>query len=228
MRFFAVVLALLPGCVLTRGDLRPSEVSDDVGEQPDAFRPGRDTGREVDDTGRVADVDAFVPGQVDAFSPDAFTAPDAFNCARVPETCNARDDNCDLQVDEGACGGCEASVYDGSVYLVCRGMRDWDDARAACTAFGSGYDLAVLSSDMESSFAQSTAGAEVWVGLSDDPARVRSASEGNFFWLDGTRGEVSINGDLRENCAVLRQSGALLGDRDCLLTYPYLCEARVR
>lgn len=203
------------------------ETPDAAGEARDAFRPGLDTGREVDDTGRVVELDAFVPGQVDAFSPDAFIAPDAFDCARVPETCNARDDNCDLQVDEGACGGCEASVYDGSVYLVCRGARDWDDARAACTAFGSGYGLAVLSSDMESAFAQSTARVEVWVGLTDDGARVAGASEGNFRWLDGTRGEVSVDGDILENCAVLRQSGALLGDRICLLTYPYLCEARV-
>lgn len=234
-RFF-LALALLPGCLIRREPLGTTDSAVDA-PTPDA--------RSIEDAFTAGDArvtpDAFVT--VDAFvtpdarvTVDAYVAPDTIDCATNRETCNATDDNCDGQVDEGACvvegETCRPSVFGDRVYLVCPLGRDWDESRALCTGLGSGYAFAVLRGSELASVNMigdvRSAGFITWVGLSDDGGRIPGASEGSWWWTDNAAESDYAESTNNQDCGVIRGDDGNYGDRDCGNDHWFLCEAPIR
>ena len=232
-----IALVLLPGCFLERGALGPNEEAVDA---PGADAPQDDVLRPDAAVDAYSALDAYVNDVgIDAFVPDVGTdapMPDAFDCSAITEACNARDDNCDGQVDEGACivdgETCRPSVFGARVYLVCPLGRDWDEARALCTGLGSDYGFAVLRGSELASVNMigdvRGKGFITWVGLSDDGGRIPGASEGRWWWTDNAAENDYSESTGNQDCGVIRGDDGAYGDRDCGSDHWFLCEAAIR
>lgn len=213
--------------------------------EPDAFVPGADAW--APDAFVPLVPDAFVPTP-DAFvdPPDAFVPPDAFiTPICVPETCNARDDDCDGTVDNGACsvmltgGGssvCTAFTRAGRSYLFCRPEGTWNVARSWCRSFAGGaYDLTAFANGAEQDAVRGAIDVRVWIGMSDDPMRIPAASDEDFRWVDGSSpsfdawldGEPSTS--RTAGCVLLRTDGEWDAGscNDDSNTEAWVCEAAV-
>ncbi|MFO0712584.1 MAG: C-type lectin domain-containing protein [Sandaracinus sp.] len=195
----AALLALVSsGCVVDRSELfrRPPPADDASG--------AIDASSELDAAGLDAsDLEPIDAWSEDAFAadayvlPDAYTPPDAFVPVCVPsvESCNGRDDNCDGVVDEGVCivglsGGdslvCESHRRGARTYLVCNAVGSWDLVREICQGFAPSYDLVAFADTAEQDSVRSWIATDSWMGLTDDPARVPAARDGDYRWIDGT------------------------------------------
>jgi len=150
----------------------------------------------------------------------AFTA-----CSGVlprAETCNAEDDDCDGETDEGACTGCATASRDGHRYLICNARRSWSDARAFCQS--SGYDLTKILDRGEESFVanrmRESLLPDAWIGL-----------RGNrpYAWTDGSS-FVPFTGNFENNesadCYRLQVGfrSVYWRDRSCSERFGFLCE----
>jgi len=228
------------GCLVNRADL-----ASDGGEpvSPDAIStldaagldaplpPHVDAARGEDDAFIVVGTDAWASMPIDAWAPpprDAWSPP-----VCVPtgaESCNARDDDCDGQVDEMACGGsvgslsvaCAAFVHAGHVYQVCKATGfavPWEAALMACRN-NPPYDLVTIDDDLENAAISShVLETRAWIGLND------RAVEGSYVWADGTPlgaydswagGEPRGGGMGRlENCATIAARSPVWRDEAC-------------
>lgn len=167
-----------------------------------------------------------LPGTVDAHvSRDAGS--DAHVCAL--ETCDGRDEDCDGNVDEGACAvsgaPCTALQGEGRVYQYCATRLNRTRAQSACEAMG--YRLIDIADASEESRIAATvmAGTKyAWLGLSD------LAEEGVFRWSDGAlptythwaTGEPNNSAD--QDCVAMSEVDGLWSDIDCTNNAPFVCE----
>lgn len=220
-------LFVLAGCSLDRSGQSSNDAARrDAGVGTDAVA--------VDaapfDAGRF---DGATDAGLDAGEPDA-GAPDAgFDagppCVPAVEVCNARDDNCDGEIDDTGCE-CPVRRMGASTYLFCPdrfgGSRnDWYDGRDYCAARG--YHLAKVETEAEDDWMMETGfafGGDYFIGLSDEDA------EGEWVWTDSTvatwfnwvGGEP--NGERSENCVEVRTLGGW-NDRPCSYDRRFVCEA---
>lgn len=133
---------------------------------------------ESDDAGASSDAPI-----VDARLVDADTSTP---CPGSVEVCNGYDDDCDGEVDEGACRlpadapyACPAHTFSGHVYLVCtQRFVSWSDAKSACRSVG--YDLVKIESASENAIISTWTVDPLWIGLNDHEEQHR------FMWVDDT------------------------------------------
>jgi hypothetical protein len=155
------------------------------------------------------------------------------------ELCNARDDDCDDEIDEGVCTDCDRQVWHGSVYLFCDTPRDWHAARESCAARG--YHLVIIDNQEENdwlwSLAREPAETHWYIGLTDEVV------EGTYVWVDGrtaweggpTGAPVTFTNfaggspgeNLYEDCLILAddRSGQWV-EIDCGREMAFICELR--
>ncbi|MEZ4338524.1 MAG: C-type lectin domain-containing protein [Sandaracinaceae bacterium] len=143
---------------------------------------------------------------------------DAGDCV-ADELCNARDDDCDGEVDETSCEPCVHIAQGGHVYLACDLSRTWDAARAYCMERG--YDLVVVDGMTENDALSPLLRGEPWIGLHPEA--------GGFVWVDGTSVDAGFEHwqGMRPavpDCTVLRGNGNWRTD-DCTTPHPFVCEA---
>lgn len=181
-----------------------------------------------------SDVDADADGDVDADG-DA----DGDGCEPSDEICNALDDDCDGEVDDGVCNGCDRQLHGDSIYLFCTApIVSWEAAREACEIRG--YRLVILEDADENewvgSHARSINSDEVWyIGLTDE------IEEGVYVWVDGTTAWDTValtftafSGDAPnvseyEDCiAYTRYGGESWVEINCEREELYICESELR
>lgn len=244
-RCVVIFVVLITGCSLDRSGLRtPGEPGRDAetptrdGSLADAttsFDAGRmDAGlRDAapSDAG-VRDTGAPDTGLPDTGLPDT-GLPDTGVC--LPETCDATDEDCDGQVDEGGVCGCPALSRGGHHYLFCNDMgRSWSAARAWCMARG--YDLAILNDSAEDRWVwMNTSRDDTWIGLHDMGMEARYEwVDGTVIWSGGTaRGFTNWRGGVPEDvgsqdCSQMDGdlSDGQWADHPCSDGLPYVCETR--
>jgi C-type mannose receptor len=171
---------------------------------------------------------------VSAISGDATTAdttpgditPD---CGR-PETCNGLDDNCNADIDEGACApGCTGLTYDAHGYMICTTKVTWQDAMADCGL--QGMKLVRIDDAQENSWLFTVysplSTGYAWMGANDIDA------EGMWVWPDGTpvvyenwmAGEPNDSGTSEDCGEVKINLGELVwNDVPCDRVLNYICE----
>jgi hypothetical protein len=147
------------------------------------------------------------------------------------EVCNARDDDCDGEIDEGACP-CPLEITDTHAWQICTATLAWEAAQAACEA--DGFTLPVLQSEADEDELYTLIAplaSNFWLGFTD------VALEGEWLWVDGTgvaythwrTGEPN-NGFWQEvqhaveNCAEIEPAGQW-DDQQCSALKAYACEA---
>ena len=149
--------------------------------------------------------------------------------AGVDEVCaDGRDDDCDGFVDEG-CSDCVLHERGDRDFIFCDDPVAWSKARLKCRALGG--DLAILDDGELSRWAwahgREVRDASWWAGKSD------LEIEGEWRWVDGTRGEYDGWGrgqpddwEGREDCLELPSwdRGGRWNDADCATESPYVCE----
>ena len=243
-----LILVLAGGCALDLtgygaggdGDVPGRDAAGgegDAGAAEDASRPprdggGSDAGRPGDDGGPL-DGGPRDSGPGDAGPRDAGPPDTGPTCIAVPESCNAMDDDCDGEVDEGTCGGCERRTRGTHVYLFCDMSEDFAGARSFCMARG--YDLVIIDDDGENSFVtaegSSAFGGDFWIGITD------SAENAVFRWVDGRvawRMGTSVlythwrsgepDGRAGYDCAELDPADGTWNDVQCGGGRPWVCE----
>lgn len=81
-----------------------------------------------------------------------------------------------------ACGVAEVSGPSGDCFVEVATLASWSDARAACQALGTGWDLATFRSAEDTAFWAPRLTFEAWVGASD------ATNEGVWVWVaDGAQ-----------------------------------------
>jgi hypothetical protein len=146
----------------------------------------------------------------------------------APETCNARDEDCDGIVDDDGTCSCPTRRYGGHVYLFCTAAVTWGTAATTCS--GVGYRLVTIDDAAENGWvageASTLGGSEWWIGLNDQ------AGEGRFVWTSGS-GAAYRNFDagepddwLGQDCvSMVRDPIGRWADRDCAdESFPFACE----
>lgn len=153
------------------------------------------------------------------------------------ETCNATDDNCDGEIDEGTCDECERRELGGSIYLLCMDILDWANAGAWCRARG--YDLVIIDSAAEDTWLWGEVSdlylGDWWLGMSD------VATEGTYLWVDGSvawagggpvgysnwRYDAPYNTTDRNCCELDGGYDGEWVDSFCDVEQPFVCELTV-
>jgi hypothetical protein len=136
------------------------------------------------------------------------------------EVCDGVDNDCDGGVDNAAeCWGCTST----GDYLVCTTATSWDEAEAACEAFG--RTLAVIGDAPENTRVSGYHAAALWIGYTD------AGEEGAWAWADGSAaaftqwysGEPNNSGE--EDCAATN-FGAVgyWNDYPCSYALAFVCE----
>lgn len=185
--------------------------------------------------------DAVDAARLDAPTEDALDAPapiDATADARRPptcpatESCNRFDDDCDGEVDEGACGTCESFVRGDTaqVYLACdRSPRYGVEVLGdACASLGAGYAPVAIDTFGEQQFLveRTTSDRRVHlVGARRTPTGFRWTDDRP---LDGAAGWASEQPAPVGDCVELAAEG--LQSVGCFVPtarLPFLCEASV-
>ena len=143
------------------------------------------------------------------------------------ERCNGLDDDCDGEIDEGACG-CDdtALINDEDVLQVCLTPRTWFAADQHCDDLGYHLVTARYPHEQEGLFTVvDPYDRDIWLGLSD------LSVEGVWEWVlpvpfdyDNWRAYEPNDGGLYgEDCAEMEPSG-LWDDEDCSVAQAYVCE----
>ena len=145
------------------------------------------------------------------------------------ESCNAADDDCDGDIDEGTVCGASCSVvggHGGSIYLACTGSRDLGDAEDYCAARGA-WRIASLETDAErqavADLVAPINGNQWWVGL--------RATAGDWSWASGTDEDDAGTPPWASDpgpgasCGALAASSRLLTTLSCGTTRRFICEA---
>jgi hypothetical protein len=173
-------------------------------------------------------VDGFVGRLGDCDDLDGTVSPDG------TETCNGRDDDCDLLIDETVDCDCVTEPHAGHEYRFCRGPVSWQSARDTCA--GAGSALATIDDDAENTWVNERVRfhgrAPAWVGLND------RSREGSWVWEAGgslggyqpwQTGEPNNGGSCwgcEENCGILAFFAGLdtWNDLRCDSNNAFVCE----
>lgn len=178
----------------------------------------------ADSAALVADCADLLPGEVsDASDPDD-SDPEVHPGA--VERCNARDDDGDGSIDEGACD-CDAYLVGGDLYKVCTDSpATWFQADALCA--DAGYHLATVHSTAFQGELEDVLlpyGVDVWIGLHDLDV------EGQFEWVSGGpvsdtnwRANEPNNAGYGEDCVEVEPVTGLWDDEDCTVPQAFVCE----
>ncbi len=144
------------------------------------------------------------------------------------EACNAADDDCDADVDEGACG-CTWATDGRHTFQLCTTSSTWAAAEATCAGWG--YHLADVDDAAEDAWLWSEVGsvaaANWWFGFNDRGA------EGTFSWDGGSdspytnwrAGEPNDFGGSEDCTWYATTGGGQWNDKDCAATAYFACEA---
>ena len=144
------------------------------------------------------------------------------------ETCDTVDNDCDGQVDDGACQGCTQASSGGHTYQFCDDFGlDWWSAEQTCGAFG--YYLVTVDDAVEDAFlAANTGGSgEWWLGYTDQGG----GNEGSWYWSAGNGtgytnwnpGEPNDSGN--EDCAEMAAwTNWQWNDIQCWSSKSWICE----
>lgn len=143
----------------------------------------------------------------------------------APETCDARDEDCDGAFDDGACDG-EVDTEDDEAWLVITTQLDWYGALEACEEVG--WQLATIEDEQQMEglwWYAGPHGIPFWIGLTD------AFYEGDWNWVSGASLDYFENWDYGEpndygyieDCGALRTEGTW-DDRPCDNSYAYVCE----
>ncbi|MEZ4239926.1 MAG: MopE-related protein [Myxococcota bacterium] len=144
------------------------------------------------------------------------------------ERCNGIDDDCDGEIDEGACA-CPTLTTDARGVQACTVQLDWDSALAACEADGYALASPQGQADIDDLLAATPNAVDFWIALRDE-------IEDDWRWADGTAptwtnwrtGEPN-NGfyggvqHAEEDCVEVEITG-LWDDQDCADPHDYACE----
>jgi hypothetical protein len=156
---------------------------------------------------------------------------DPASFAGAAELCNGADDDCDGEIDEGACP-CPLEITDTRAWQICTTTLSWEAARDACEADGFTLPVLLTEADEDELYGLVAPLASVfWLGITD------AAVEGEWVWVDGApaaytdwrTGEPN-NGFYQEvqhaveHCAEIEPAGQW-DDQQCSLLKPYACEA---
>jgi hypothetical protein len=145
----------------------------------------------------------------------------------------------------GGCSSGEQRGPAGKCYYYSSASANWDAARTACRARGTGWDLAEVRNELDHRFLTTEVlpnGATVWLGAQDSPGDVwRWASDASIFWTGKTSGAASPgsfiawepdqpnDGTAPPHCMRARNStGAWRwSDGVCSETFAYVCQGPV-
>ncbi len=142
------------------------------------------------------------------------------------ETCNGVDDDCDGEVDDGACHCSDVEAGDSSTWQMRLVPDDALSASFACQ--DDGWHLASIPSEdvqEELHLFVDRYGEEFWIGLHD------LYYEGDYVWSDGTElgytnfdyGEPNDGAGYGEDCFEV-EPGGVWEDDSCAEAQPYICE----
>ena len=144
------------------------------------------------------------------------------------EICDAVDNDCDGQVDDGGCQGCDQASRAGHTYQLCDGWAlNWSAAQQSCSAFG--YYLVTINDAGEDAWLATQLGGNTswWIGYTDQGM----GNEGNWAWTGGNGsgyenwapGEPNNSGN--EDCGELGSwSNGEWNDISCWTTQSWICE----
>jgi hypothetical protein len=144
----------------------------------------------------------------------------------------------------GPCGTAERFGPNGRCYFLQTLTAAWSDARTACQARGTGWDLTSIRSAADAAFVGGVLTVEAWIGASDAAAEGTWiwVDDGATFWLGGVDGVAPLgvytnwnatepNGATTTNCARALPAGpgasnpdAPWADLDCAQLRGALCE----
>jgi len=122
------------------------------------------------------------------------------------ETCDALDNDCSGDIDDGGVCPCTVDWYDDEAYMFCTDRTDWSAAQTSCETYG--YQLTSINDGDEHAWLDDTAysvrSSRVWwTGYTD------STSEGTWVWEDGSGStydgwaDGEPGGGRSQNCALM-------------------------
>lgn len=186
----------------------------------------------IDHTLLPADAgDSRPPDEADAAPPGA---PDAAS----PESSGDGDAGDSGALEPEPCGPGEAQGPNDNCFIVLTDLTSWSDARLACQARGTGWDLAALRDTELNDFLGTLAFDETWIGASDaiDEATWIWVRDGAAFWIgDGETGSVvegafanwnsdEPNGEDTSDCARFVPPQNTWADLECASLRAAACE----
>lgn len=160
-------------------------------------------------------------------TPDGFSAvsgdcddSDASVNPAESEVCDALDDDCSGDIDDGDVCPCEVDWYDDEAYMFCTDRTAWADAQTGCASYG--YQLASINDSDEQDWLNDTAylvrsSRTWWIGYTD------AASEGTWAWEDGSSSTWSNWASGEPNDAGSAQDCALMWPMYDGEWYDYYC-----
>ena len=145
------------------------------------------------------------------------------------EACDAVDQDCDGDIDEGSVCPCDVVASSTSTYMVCTSTTTWTSASSTCATYG--YSLATIDDATEDSWVDTTVDGystgRWWIGFND------RSTENTWVWDSGSSatytnwhsGEPN-DWSTGEDCTELnRWTDGTWNDASCSTSSAYICEA---
>lgn len=202
--------------------------------------PAHGAGSSADDDSASPAVDAGsetptipAPSAPDARAPGADAASVSEDDAVTPADASAGDAG-----EPPACGAGESLGPNGSCFVILTPLVAWADARLACQALGTGWDLAAIRDPTLNEYLGTLASNEAWIGASDadEEGTWTWVRDGAVFWIgDGETGSTADgayaswnsdepNGGGTSDCARFVPATSTWADLECSSLRGAACE----